>query len=41
MIELSNKLLNNEWYYDLGTEVDDTVNELLDIFKTTFHYLWW
>jgi hypothetical protein len=41
MIELSDKLLDEEWYYNLGTEVDDTVNELLDIFKTTFHYLWW
>lgn len=41
MIDLSNKLMDEDYYYDFGPEVDNDTNELLDIFKVIFPYLWW
>lgn len=41
MIDISDGLLYEQHYYDYSKDVDEKVDMLLDIFKLTFHYLWW
>ena len=43
MIHLCSKLLKqyDNWEFDKQTMIEETKNELLDIFKLTFFYLWW
>ena len=41
MVELTDWLKEEEFYYGAPEEVDHKAMELLDIFKITFYYLWW
>lgn len=41
MVELTDWLSEEEFYYGAPEEVDHKVMELLDIFKITFYSLWW
>ena len=41
MIELVSELTREDKYFDYTEDTENKVNELLDIFKLIFGYLWW
>lgn len=44
MLQITNKLTEEDFFWgykDDYESVEKLISELLDIFKVTFHYLWW